>query len=530
MAAENPDTTAVKVESSTENGNTTSENNAPHGNEQSHTQNPGNRRGGGRFAFGNRRPNFNNMKTENNEFFGRKRMNRGGNHGGGGGPRDQGPLGNRNPDDRLNEKVAQLSGPTFDLQPIDTSERRFSGRSRLYIGNIAAEVTEEELNDLFKQFGETNELFVNKEKNFGFIRLDFHASAEKAKRELDGTMLKGRSLKIRFAPNGSTVKVKNLIPFVSNELLQYAFGVFGEIERSSVIVDDRGKSTGEGIIEYARKGSAALAIRKCTESCYFLTASLRPVIVEPYEIVDDTDGYPDKSIPKKNAEYMKEREVGPRFANVNGFEHEYGTRWKQLHELYSQKEQALKKELDMEKEKLEAQMEYARYEHETELLREQLRARELDRDRQKREWEIKERQADEARQRNEEQMRRQQEEMQARMMHQEEELRRRHQENSLFMQAHQLDNMLDQQEQNYEQPEQHGIFNSNIQNDMGDSGNMPMDPKTFMNTFDRNRRFEGREMGRGPHGGGGNSGGRGRWTNDNRGGNRDDFPNKRRRY
>lgn len=185
------------------------------------------------------------------------------------------------------------------------------------------------------------------------------------------------------------------------------------------------------------------------------------MIVEPYEIVDDTDGYPDKSIPKKNAEYMKEREVGPRFANVNGFEHEYGTRWKQLHELYSQKEQALKKELEMEKEKLEAQMEYARYEHETELLREQLRARELDRDRQKREWEIKERQADEARQRNEEQMRRQQEEMQARMMHQEEELRRRHQENSLFMQAHQLDNMLDQQEQNYEQPEQHGLFNSN---------------------------------------------------------------------
>lgn len=59
MAAENPDTTAVKVESSTENGNTTSETNTQHGNEQSHTQHPGNRRGGGRFGFGNRRPNFN---------------------------------------------------------------------------------------------------------------------------------------------------------------------------------------------------------------------------------------------------------------------------------------------------------------------------------------------------------------------------------------------------------------------------------------------------------------------------------------
>lgn len=228
-----------------------------------------------------------------------------------------------------------------------------------------------------------------------------------------------------------------------------------------MIVDDRGKSTGEGVVEYARKNSAALAVRKCNEGCYFLTASLRPVIVEQFDIVDDSDGYPDKNIPKKNSEYLKEREVGPRFANSNSFEHEYGLRWKQLYELHAQKEQALKKELEMDKEKLEAQMEFARYEHETEMLREQLRAREMDRERQKREWEMKERQAEETRQRNEEQMRRQQEEMQQRILHQEEELRRRQEENSLFMQAHQLDSLLTQQEHAYEQPDQRRMYNSN---------------------------------------------------------------------
>ena len=61
---------------------------------------------------------------------------------------------------------------------------------------------------------------------------------------------------------------------------------------------------------------------------------------------------------------------GPRFASNGSFEHEYGTRWKQLHELYKQKEDALKRELRLEEEKLEAQMEYAKYEHETEILRE----------------------------------------------------------------------------------------------------------------------------------------------------------------
>lgn len=102
----------------------------------------------------------------------------------------------------------------------------------------------------------------------------------------------------------------------------------------------------------------------------FVFRSLRPVVVELFEQNDDIDGYPDKNLPKKNPEYFKAREVGPRFAAPGSFEHEYGTRWKQLHELYKQKEDALKRDMLMEEEKLEAQMEYAKYEHETELLRE----------------------------------------------------------------------------------------------------------------------------------------------------------------
>lgn len=77
----------------------------------------------------------------------------------------------------------------------------------------------------------------------------------------------------------------------------------------------------------------------------------------------------------------------------------------------------------------------------------ELRQREMDRDRQKRDWEMKERQQEEQRRKDEDMMRRQQEEMQMRIMRQEEDLRRRQAENTLFMQAHQLNNMLDKQEQ-----------------------------------------------------------------------------------
>jgi hypothetical protein len=41
----------------------------------------------------------------------------------------------------------------------------------LYIGNLTNDVTEDEITQLFQPYGETAELFVNKEKNFAFIRL-----------------------------------------------------------------------------------------------------------------------------------------------------------------------------------------------------------------------------------------------------------------------------------------------------------------------------------------------------------------------
>lgn len=277
---------------------------------------------------------------------------------------------------------------------------------------------------------------------------DFRSSAEKAKCELDGFPLKGRNLKIRFASGGSTVKVKNLTHLVTNELLYTAFSIFGEIERAIVIVDNYGKSTGEGIVHFARKGSAMYAIRKCSELCFFLTSSPRPVIVEPHEVLDDCNGLPERSIPRKNPEYLKQREIGPRFAKFGSFEHEYGMQWKQIYEMQAQKEAALKKEFELERQKLEAQMEYIKYEQETQVLREQLQATEMERERQKQKWEMKEHEAEEARHRFQEQMRSQQKEKESRMLQQEEEMRPRKNENELCVQAHCLNETLHPEGQN----------------------------------------------------------------------------------
>lgn len=423
----------------------------------------------------------------------------------------------RNINEKIHDRLAQLCGSTYDLQALEIKERKFSGRNRLFVGNLASDITEDEFKDMFKPFGETTEEFINSEKNFAFIRLDFFANAERAKNSLDGSVVKGRTLKVRFAPNNSIIKVSNLSPFVTNELLYLAFSVFGEIERCVVLVDDRGKSLCEGIIEFVRKPAAQLALKQCVDGCFFLTSSLRPVIVENYEHIDHVYGYPEKQLLRKSPDFEHARKVGPRFAIPGSFEYEYGTRWKQLHELYQQKFMFLKQELKMEEDKLEAQMQFAKFEHETEMLREELRARELDAERKKREWEDRERLVEQ---------RRQQSEMR---LHYcggsgggggDEDMRRRQQESSLYMQAHQLSNILDQQEQVIQ------TYNSPKNNDeplgAGDAHNNPTESKPFVGAY-----FESRSRDDISSTSDSSRAHCAPWSNDSH---REDYANKRRRY
>ncbi|OXB77831.1 UNVERIFIED_CONTAM: hypothetical protein H355_000586 [Colinus virginianus] len=130
------------------------------------------------------------------------------------------------------------------------------------------------------------------------------ALAEIAKAELDDTPMRGRQLRVRFATHAAALSVRNLSPYVSNELLEEAFSQFGPVERAVVIVDDRGRSTGKGIVEFASKPAARKAFERCTEGVFLLTTTPRPVIVEPLEQLDDEDGLPEK-LAQKNPMYQK---------------------------------------------------------------------------------------------------------------------------------------------------------------------------------------------------------------------------------
>lgn len=144
-------------------------------------------------------------------------------------------------------------------------------------------------------------------------------------------------------------------------------------------------------------------------------------------------------------------QVGPRFAEPNSFEHEYGQKWKVLFERKKQKLDALEQEMKIEMDKLGAQMEFAKYEHETEQLRNQLRMREANREQQKSHWEEQERQMTDQLRETQERTMEADKRMRSAFEQQDENLRHRQQENSLFMQAQEINNMLDQQEAELQQ-------------------------------------------------------------------------------
>jgi len=298
-------------------------------------------------------------------------------------------------DSNIRAKLATFKGQSMkNLPELDRTEKKFSGRSHLYVGGVASSTTEKQLKEWFGEFGEVGDIYFKKDKFFAFVRMGTRIEAEKAKAALDGQTKNGKTLKIKFSLHQAAVKVSNLGPWVSNELLHTAFSAFGDIERCLVYSDEKGRTKEEGIIEFAKKGVAMEVVRRCTEGCFFLGTSLRPVYAELIVHAEDEDGFPEKALPKQNNEYNLERETGPRFASKGSFEYEYGTKWKALYALKKQKEEALKVEMKLEEAKLIAQMEYSRFEHETDMLREELRKKEAVRDQHKSMWSVKEKYMD----------------------------------------------------------------------------------------------------------------------------------------
>jgi len=68
--------------------------------------------------------------------------------------------------------------------------------SKLYVGNLNYNVTNEELKQLFSQYGEVKSLNIIEGKGFAFVEMASPVEAEKASAALNGFEFKGRNLRV----------------------------------------------------------------------------------------------------------------------------------------------------------------------------------------------------------------------------------------------------------------------------------------------------------------------------------------------
>ena len=79
-------------------------------------------------------------------------------------------------------------------------------------------------------------------------------------------------MRVRYSIHGAALRIKELPHSVSNEWLYHTFSQFGEVERAIHIVDEKGRATGEGIVEFERKPAANEALAWIRDKVFLIAA------------------------------------------------------------------------------------------------------------------------------------------------------------------------------------------------------------------------------------------------------------------
>lgn len=165
----------------------------------------------------------------------------------------------------------------------------------MYVKNIAPDVTEDELRDLFGAFGRVSSLLIQRDdhnisKGFGFVNFESPEDAERAVDQLHDSEYFGKKLFVSRAQKkseredelrrqhlhelrtekpvqqkyqGVNLYVKNLADDVDDELLKREFAKYGQITSAKVMRDEHtGASKGFGFVCFTSPEEATEAVNK----------------------------------------------------------------------------------------------------------------------------------------------------------------------------------------------------------------------------------------------------------------------------
>jgi len=112
---------------------------------------------------------------------------------------------------KLGEGYEMVMLPDKDLERIKLNieegrNPKHVGDYKMYVGNISFKCTEDDLEELFGEYGPVGDVSMVRDsdgrlRGFGFITMRNKADGEKCLEELDGADLKGRNLNVRPSKN-----------------------------------------------------------------------------------------------------------------------------------------------------------------------------------------------------------------------------------------------------------------------------------------------------------------------------------------
>jgi len=164
----------------------------------------------------------------------------------------------------------------------------------LYVGDLAPEVTEHTLFELFQSVGPVASVKVCRDRHtnnsLGYAYVNFHNlnDAERAMDTMNFTSIRGRSCRIMWVEKDKNARdkgvgnifIKNLDASIDHKTLFDTFSMFGSIKSCKVSYDKEGNSLGYGFVHYTDPKCAEAAIEKING----MVIAEKKVEVVPYKM------------------------------------------------------------------------------------------------------------------------------------------------------------------------------------------------------------------------------------------------------
>ena len=149
-------------------------------------------------------------------------------------------------------------------------------KTALYVGDLALDVTETDLYEIFKSIGNVvsvrvlRDYVTHKSLGYAYVNYEKEEEAATAIERLNYSFIKGRSCRIMFScrdpserkSGKGNVFVRSLPKDFNNQRLHELFSACGKIISCKVPVDANGSATGFGFVNYEKEEDAAKAIEK----------------------------------------------------------------------------------------------------------------------------------------------------------------------------------------------------------------------------------------------------------------------------